>query len=140
MRRAGLRYNIVGGFSFYERMEVRDIIAYLKLAINPDDSIALQRVINSPARGIGKQTLEELERRAKDSSISLWEAIAQVMVKPEGLSPRAVAALKNFRQLILGLARTAGVSPAFAGSLSNQEPGPLQKRLPAEEVPDEMPT
>src|SRR5712672_1023297 len=87
MRRAGLAYNIVGGFSFYERMEVRDIIAYLKLALNPNDSIALQRVINSPARGIGKQTLEELERRAKDGSVSLWEAIAQVMEKPEGLSP-----------------------------------------------------
>jgi DNA helicase-2/ATP-dependent DNA helicase PcrA len=64
MRRAGLPYNIVGGFSFYERMEVRDIISYLKLALNPNDSIALQRVINSPARGIGKQTLEELNRRA----------------------------------------------------------------------------
>ena len=54
MRRAGLQYNIIGGFSFYERMEVRDIIAYLKLALNPNDSIALQRVINSPPRGIGK--------------------------------------------------------------------------------------
>ena len=60
MRRAGLPYNIVGGFSFYERMEVRDIIAYLKLALNPNDSIALQRVINSPPRGIGKQTVEEI--------------------------------------------------------------------------------
>jgi DNA helicase-2/ATP-dependent DNA helicase PcrA len=64
MRRYGLKYNIVGGFSFYERMEVRDIIAYLKLALNPNDSIALQRVINSPSRGIGKQTLDELNRRA----------------------------------------------------------------------------
>ncbi|HEV7796924.1 MAG TPA: UvrD-helicase domain-containing protein [Pyrinomonadaceae bacterium] len=64
MRRAGLPYNIVGGFSFYERMEVRDIISYLKLALNPNDSIALQRVINSPPRGIGKQTLDELTRRA----------------------------------------------------------------------------
>ena len=60
MRRAGLAYNIIGGFSFYERMEVRDIIAYLKLALNPNDSIALQRVINSPPRGIGKQTLDEI--------------------------------------------------------------------------------
>jgi DNA helicase-2/ATP-dependent DNA helicase PcrA len=64
MRRACLPYNIVGGFSFYERMEVRDIISYLKLALNPNDSIALQRVINSPPRGIGKQTLDELTRRA----------------------------------------------------------------------------
>jgi DNA helicase-2/ATP-dependent DNA helicase PcrA len=64
MRRAGLQYNIVGGFSFYERMEVRDIISYLKLALNPNDSIALQRVINSPPRGIGRQTLDELARRA----------------------------------------------------------------------------
>jgi DNA helicase-2/ATP-dependent DNA helicase PcrA len=127
MRRAGLPYNIVGGFSFYERMEVRDIIAYLKLAINPNDSIALQRVINSPARGIGKQTLEELERRAKDYGLSLWETISQVVEKPESLSPRAVSALKNFRQIILRLAGTAGVSPAVSpGSVSTQEPGPAQ--------------
>jgi DNA helicase-2/ATP-dependent DNA helicase PcrA len=114
MRRAGLPYNIVGGFSFYERMEVRDIVAYLKLALNPNDSIALQRVINSPARGIGKQTLEELERRAKDQGLSLWETIALIVEKPDGLSPRAVSALKNFRQIILRLATLAGLAPAAA--------------------------
>src|SRR5882762_1972491 len=112
MRRTGLPYNIVGGFSFYERMEVRDIIAYLKLALNPHDSIALQRVINSPARGIGKQTLDELERRAQDFGLSLWETIALAIEKPEGLSTRAIAALKNFRKIIVSLAATAGVSPA----------------------------
>src|SRR5438128_4334443 len=66
MRRAGLSYNIVGGFSFYERMEVRDIIAYLKLAMNPHDSIALQRVINTPTRGIGKVTLDEIDTPARE--------------------------------------------------------------------------
>lgn len=108
MRRSGLPYNIVGGFSFYERMEVRDIISYLKLALNPTDSIALQRVINSPPRGIGKQTLEEIDRRARDFGLSTWETIALVIEKPDGLSPRAVAALKNFRKLILHLADLAG--------------------------------
>src|SRR6185312_532386 len=108
MRRAGLPYNIVGGFSFYERMEVRDIIAYLKLALNPNDSIALQRVIKSPPRGIGKQTLEEIERRANDLGLSSWETIAHIIEKPEGLSTRAVSALKNFRRIIDGLALAAG--------------------------------
>ena len=109
MRRAGLQYNIVGGFSFYERMEVRDIIAYLKLALNPNDSIALARVINSPPRGIGKQTLEELDRRATESSVTLWEAISLVIEKPENLNSRAVSALKNFRKLIRDLGEKAGL-------------------------------
>jgi DNA helicase II / ATP-dependent DNA helicase PcrA len=109
MRRAGLAYNIVGGFSFYERMEVRDIIAYLKLALNPNDSIALQRVINSPPRGIGKQTVDELARRANDYALSLWETIALVVDKPDGLSMRAVSALRSFRRIILRLGEMAGV-------------------------------
>lgn len=108
MRRAGLPYNIVGGFSFYERMEVRDIISYLKLALNPNDSIALQRVINSPPRGIGKQTLDELERRATDLGLSHWETIREIVKEPQGLSTRAVSALRNFRSIVLRLGALAG--------------------------------
>jgi DNA helicase-2/ATP-dependent DNA helicase PcrA len=107
MRRAGLQYNIVGGFSFYERMEVRDIIAYLKLALNPNDSIALQRVINSPPRGIGKQTTDEIERRAKESKLTWWETIAAIIEQPENLGSRAIAALKTFRSVVNKLATMA---------------------------------
>ncbi|HEV2913192.1 MAG TPA: UvrD-helicase domain-containing protein [Pyrinomonadaceae bacterium] len=107
LRRAGLPYNIVGGFSFYERAEVRDIISYLKLALNPHDSIALQRVINTPARGLGKQTLDEIARRAKDYGVSHWETIAIMTDKGEGLSPRANAALRNFQHIITELVRAA---------------------------------
>jgi DNA helicase-2/ATP-dependent DNA helicase PcrA len=103
LRRAGLHYNIVGGFSFYERMEVRDIISYLKLALNPHDSIALMRVINSPARGLGKQTLDQIERHAKDYAVSHWETISILTEQGKGLSPRAIAALKNFQQIITNL-------------------------------------
>ncbi len=109
MRRAGLSYNIVGGFSFYERMEVRDIIAYLKLAINPHDSIALQRVINTPPRGIGKMTLDEIENRARELGISYWDAISDLIADEQRLSPRAVAVLANFQRIIRGLASKAEV-------------------------------
>jgi ATP-dependent DNA helicase UvrD/PcrA len=107
MRRTGLQYNIIGGFSFYERMEVRDIIAYLKLALNPNDSIALGRVINSPPRGIGKTTIDELERRAKDYELSWWETISNMIEQPGSLGPRAISALKSFRNIINKLAQLA---------------------------------
>jgi DNA helicase II / ATP-dependent DNA helicase PcrA len=107
MRRASLSYNIVGGFSFYERLEVRDIIAYLKLALNPDDSIALQRIINTPTRGIGKQTLDEIEARARELGSSYWEAISDLVQNEQRLSPRAVAALTNFQRIVNGLAAKA---------------------------------
>jgi DNA helicase-2/ATP-dependent DNA helicase PcrA len=122
MRRAGLPYNIVGGFSFYERMEVRDIIAYLKLALNPSDSIALQRVINSPPRGIGKQTLDELERRAQDYGLPPWETIDLIIKEPGNLSMRAVSALKNFRRIILRLGEMAGTD-ARRGDTETRGPG-----------------
>ena len=122
MRRAGLQYNIVGGFSFYERMEVRDIIAYLKLALNPNDSIALARVINSPPRGIGKQTLEEIDRRATDAGVTAWEAISLIIEKPETLGSRAVVALKGFRRLIHELGEMSGVASSGQQSLETQGP------------------
>jgi DNA helicase-2/ATP-dependent DNA helicase PcrA len=114
MRRAGLTYNIVGGFSFYERMEVRDIIAYLKLAMNPHDSIALQRVINTPTRGIGKMTLDEIELRAREMGISHWEAISDLIADEQRLSPRATNALAGFQRIVRGLAAkvaAANISP-----------------------------
>ena len=104
MRRAGLAYNIVGGFSFYERMEVRDIIAYLKLAMNPHDSIALQRVINTPPRGIGKVTLDEIENRARELGISHWDAISDLIADEQRISPRSAAALVNFQRIVNSLA------------------------------------
>jgi DNA helicase-2/ATP-dependent DNA helicase PcrA len=105
-RRAGLRYNLVGGFSFYERAEVKDAIAYLKLALNPDDSIALMRVINTPARGIGKTTTDEIERRARDLGLSHWEAIADILEKKQ-MAGRTLSVLSAFREIIQGLIQKA---------------------------------
>src|SRR2546427_4493503 len=111
MRRASLSYNIVGGFSFYERMEIRDIIAYVKLAMNPHDSIALQRIINTPPRSIGKMTLDEIENRVRELGISHWDAISDLIADDQRLSSRAVAALTNFQKIVNGLSgKVAGAS------------------------------
>jgi DNA helicase-2/ATP-dependent DNA helicase PcrA len=99
MRRYQLKYNVVGGFSFYERSEIKDLISYLKAIQNPEDSIAMQRVINTPARGIGKNTIETLERIALETGLPLWGAINESL-KQHLLPPRARAALKAFRDLI----------------------------------------
>jgi len=99
MRRYQLKYHVVGGFSFYERAEIKDLISYLKVIHNPDDSVSLLRVINTPVRGIGKTTLETIERVALETGISLWAAIGEC-VERQLLPLRAVQALKAFRDLI----------------------------------------
>jgi DNA helicase-2/ATP-dependent DNA helicase PcrA len=139
MRRYGLKYKVVGGFSFYERAEIKDLISYLKVIQNPDDSISLLRVINTPTRGIGKGTIETLERLALETGLSLWGAIGEA-IRRQLLPPRALAALKNFQQLIVDaqamlsgtfverLEETAGAenvarapSPASAGAAAESD-------------------
>jgi DNA helicase II / ATP-dependent DNA helicase PcrA len=99
MRRYQLPYQVVGGFSFYERAEIKDMISYLKLINNPQDSIALLRVINTPTRGIGKSTIETLERLSLETGMSLWSAITEA-IERRLLPQRACAALKSFKDLI----------------------------------------
>ncbi|MBI4852664.1 MAG: UvrD-helicase domain-containing protein [Acidobacteria bacterium] len=98
-RRVGIRYNIVGGFSFYERAEIKDTIAYLKVLLNPHDNIALSRIINTPQRGIGKTTLELVETTASQEHISYWDAIL-MLTGSNKTSGRSLAVLLNFQQLM----------------------------------------
>jgi DNA helicase-2/ATP-dependent DNA helicase PcrA len=99
LRRYQIQYHMVGGFSFYDRAEVKDILSYMKLVLNPHDSIALGRVVNSPTRGIGKTTMETLERIALTAGVSTWDAIARA-TQDRLLPARALQALANFRRLI----------------------------------------
>jgi DNA helicase II / ATP-dependent DNA helicase PcrA len=99
MRRYGLKYHVVGGFSFYERAEIKDMISYLKVIHNPDDSISLLRVVNTPVRGIGKTSIETVERVALETGLSLWGAIREA-IRRQLLPQRALAALKGFTSLI----------------------------------------
>jgi DNA helicase II / ATP-dependent DNA helicase PcrA len=109
-RRRGLRYKLVGGFSFYNRAEVKDALAYVRLAMHPEDDVSLLRVLNVPPRGIGKTTLEALRETARIDGSSLWEAITKFV---SGASAgRAVAPLRTFQELIAKLQE----------SLSKREP------------------
>jgi len=115
LRRYNISYAMVGGFSFYERAEIKDLLGYLRLICNPHDSMALQRVINTPARGIGKTTLETLERLALETGSSTWDALSAA-ISNRLIPSRALMALDSFRQLILDA--QAMMDPDFAGKLS----------------------
>jgi DNA helicase-2/ATP-dependent DNA helicase PcrA len=97
-RRRGLRYKLVGGFSFYKRAEVQDALAYVRLAMHPDDDIAFLRVLNVPPRGIGKTTVEALRDTASKNGTSFWNAMEDFVTAAS--AGRAVAPLRAFMDLI----------------------------------------
>ncbi len=111
-RRAGISFNMVGGFSFYKRAEIRDILAYLKLALNNWDDESLLRIINAPSRGIGKKTIDQLIEAARGRGISLWEALALLLAE-RMLGARSLHPMAEFQAMIAALnerAREASVS------------------------------
>ena len=92
LRRYGRKYIVVGGFSFYQRAEIKDVIAYLRVLLSPQDTISLLRIINTPARGIGRTTIEQIEQYALTHELALWTALERML--EERLFPaRAEAAL-----------------------------------------------
>ena len=99
LRRYNRKYVVVGGLSFYRRAEVKDLVAYLKVTVTPTDRVNLLRVINTPARGIGRTTIEQIESYAQQHKISVWEAIER-MLDEKAFSKRAHTALLSFWRLI----------------------------------------
>ncbi|MCH8061509.1 MAG: UvrD-helicase domain-containing protein [Chloroflexi bacterium] len=114
--RYGIPYQVVGGMKFYQRQEVKDITAYLKLIANPKDDVALARVINVPTRGIGQRTVDELSRIARDTETSMFGALEKIAQgeQLEGnalaslFAPRSLRALEDFHRLMKGLAEERG--------------------------------
>ncbi len=102
LRRYGRKYIVVGGFSFYQRAEVKDILAYLKVLVSPQDSISLLRIVNTPARGIGRTTIEQVEQYALQRNFALWTALGQ-MLEERVFPGRAESALSAFHRMITEL-------------------------------------
>ena len=95
---AGIPHRIVGGLRFFDRKEIKDIVAYLRLTLNPDDDSALIRIINEPARGIGKTSVEKIQRIARETGISMLEICGKAQNFPELSSPKLK--LINFHKMI----------------------------------------
>src|SRR5438874_2293726 len=99
LRRYNMKYRIVGGFSFYERAEIKDMISYLTVSVNPHDSVRMLRVINTPARGIGKTTTDMLGELAVDRGVSIWDAI-EIAIEQARLPMRTIRALEGFHTMV----------------------------------------
>ena len=123
MRSHGIPYRLVGGVKFYERMEIKDVLCYLKTFINPDDDIAVQRIINVPARGIGKTTVEKIQELGIRDKVSFYEAI-QHAADRRLVHAGATRKLRDFRQLCDDLAikaKTMKLSELFVELLDATE-------------------
>ncbi|HXF05448.1 MAG TPA: UvrD-helicase domain-containing protein [Blastocatellia bacterium] len=120
-RARGLSFTMVGGFSFYKRAEIRDILAYLKLALNPWDDESFRRIINSPPRGIGRKTLEAIESLAREYHLSLWDSVKLALVEAR-LPERSLAPLRDFVGMMEALAehaRTNGPADVVRAAISS---------------------
>jgi DNA helicase-2/ATP-dependent DNA helicase PcrA len=107
----GIPYRLVGGTRFYERKEVKDLLAYLRLAQNPVDAISLTRVLNVPPRGIGQKTVDDLVRLARATNQSLWATLREIEAGRHGLPSRARGAIAAFVQLIADLRAVSEARP-----------------------------
>ncbi len=135
LRRYNRKYNVVGGISYYQRAEVKDIIAYLKLAQSQTDSISLQRIVNVPARGIGRTTVEQAEKFAAENGLGLWDAIER-MLEENQFGTRAHSAMASFRNMIEELAEAVETKPLNEALAFIEERTGYRRMLEQENTPE----
>jgi len=111
MLRRGVPYRLVGGQRFYERREIKDVLAYLRLIANPRDAVSFGRIVNVPRRKIGDKTVAEVERLARRRGVTPFEAVASLLPDAEGINAGAAAALEAFHRLIEGLRAASTALP-----------------------------
>lgn len=112
-RKQGIPYRIYGGLSFFQRKEVKDVIAYFRLVANPDDEEAFKRIINYPARGIGNTTLAKIATCALDNHVSFWQVISSPEHYGLGVNKGTLAKLESFRLMISGFVEKSASMNAF---------------------------
>ncbi|MCC6264248.1 MAG: UvrD-helicase domain-containing protein [Bryobacterales bacterium] len=125
LRRRGRKYIVIGGFSFYQRAEIRDVLAYLRLIRSPEDSMSLIRILNTPARGIGKSTAEQIEQYSTKARLGYLPGLAK-MLDEKLLPMRAHAAVSGFYKLMQGFREFSGLD--HPAKQTGAEEAPLEFR------------
>jgi len=136
--RAGVPYKVVGGVRFYERKEVKDLLAYLRVLVNPDDEVSLRRIINTPKRGIGDRALDSIDEFAKHGSISFWQALTRST--SSDLSPRANSSIQAFVSMMIALQVLveANRPPATIAAAILEQSGLLEELRNSHDPQDEV--
>ena len=138
MRKQNIPYRIFGGLSFYQRKEIKDVIAYFRVVANPNDEEALKRIINYPARGIGDTTLNKIVQAATAYGVSLWTVITQPVLFHLDLARGTAAKIEAFRQLVEGWMGRVGEQDAYElGHAIVQESG-IAKDIYSSRNPEDL--
>ncbi len=138
MRKEGIPYRIYGGLSFYQRKEIKDVIAYYRVVANPDDEEALRRIINYPARGIGETTVGKIIETATMHGVSLWTVITQPIVFGLKLTKGTLTKIETFKLLIDGWRQRIDYDDAYAlGHAIIMESG-ISKEIYGSSNPDDL--
>lgn len=113
LRKINIPYKIYGGVSFYQRKEIKDLLSYFRIIVNPHDEEALKRIINYPARGIGKTTMDRVILAANQNDVSLWQVIANLGKYPTGLGNSPIKKLQDFVAMIMSFNSELLKKPAY---------------------------
>lgn len=138
MRKDGIPYRIFGGLSFYQRKEIKDVIAYFRLVINPYDEEALRRIINYPTRGIGNTTLEKVFTHARTLNVSPWEVISQPVALGLSVSKATITKLTAFADMIRSFAQDAVTSDAHTVGIRIVKESGVSKDIYTGKKPDDI--
>ena len=138
LRKSDIPYKIYGGLSFYQRKEIKDVIAYMRIVVNPNDEEALKRVINYPARGIGDTTLRKIIECAGDEGTSLWDVMSHPAERHLSLSRATMAKVDAFREMVEKWMARVAVDDAFTLARDIMTGSGMQRDIYSGKMPDDI--
>ena len=138
MRKEAIPYKIYGGLSFYQRKEVKDVLAYFRLVVNPNDDEALRRIINYPTRGIGTTTIQKIAATATDHNVSMWEVVCDTAAHSLNINKGTASKLANFANFISSFIEKVETSDAYALGQSIVAASGIFTDIEADKTPEGM--